>query len=58
MNRIMIELRFGNDAMKYPRDVPDALRELARRFEVGQTPQKVMDRNGNSVGRVHYGQED
>jgi hypothetical protein len=52
--RITITIELGNEAMQDMDDVARALKELARRIEAGQEPTKVMDVNGNGVGRVEY----
>ena len=50
--KIKIEMKTGNEAFQTMEDVALALRELARRLAYGQTPTKVMDANGQSVGTV------
>lgn len=46
-----LEIELGNAAMKSPDDVARALRRIADRLEAGAEGGKVMDSNGNSVGK-------
>ena len=55
-----IEIELGNDAMK---DIPDILRALAqqssrlRELADSGEERKILDVNGNSVGKVGFYQE-
>ena len=53
MDTITITINLGNDACQES-DIPDLLRELARRIDLHglERVTKVMDANGNSVGTV------
>ena len=58
MEQIRITINFGNAACQYPKNVPKLLRAIADKFENGQEPGRVMDLNGNSVGKIEYDPED
>lgn len=49
-----IVINLGNDAMGTPDDVAQALKEIARKLEVGYTDGTIRDYNGNAVGRFDF----
>jgi hypothetical protein len=60
VDKFTLEITLGNDAMQTPADVRNALMKIANRLERGQDPYspfegedsgKIMDGNGNSVGK-------
>lgn len=56
MNKtITITINTGNETMQSDNDVANALVELARRIKANglDNISKVMDANGNSVGKVN-----
>lgn len=46
-----LALELGNDAMREPEHVADALEQVAERLREGATSGRVRDENGNTVGR-------
>jgi hypothetical protein len=54
INKVTITVEMGNDAMQTETDLADALRKLAKRIETSGLARitKVMDENGNNVGKV------
>lgn len=58
MERFLIEIDIGNDAMQGAPDIVDALREVIGRIEMGHTLfGKVSDANGNKCGKFHIATE-
>ena len=55
IDKVRIEVHFGNEGMQTEMDLADALIELARRIKAQGLDKitKVMDKNGNSVGTVN-----
>lgn len=51
MEKFRLEIQLGNDAMQDAQDVARALEATARRMRQGDESGKIMDANGNSVGR-------
>ena len=54
---VKIEIKTGNDAFQdgnYYEELAKILRELADKIEHGNEPEKLMDSNGNAVGKVKY----
>jgi hypothetical protein len=60
VDKFTLEITLGNDAMQTPADVRNALRKVADRLErdqdayspfEGEDSGKIMDGNGNSVGK-------
>ncbi|OPY90560.1 MAG: hypothetical protein A4E73_02404 [Syntrophaceae bacterium PtaU1.Bin231] len=50
-----LEIELGNDEMKGPRDLAQALRNVAYLVEESDPLCAVIrDRNGNTVGEFHY----
>lgn len=45
-----LTIRTGNDAMSHPDDIAEALRQVAKKLDVGDTGSRIMDDNGNVVG--------
>ena len=57
--KFRLNIEMGNDAMQTPRELAEALRELATRVESiaedeTQVSAKVLDDNGNEVGSWEY----
>lgn len=59
---LKIEIEVGNDAMKRPNELADALQQVSRRVRGANMKDgegaKIMDANGNSVGRWGYHLDD
>ncbi len=54
--KFSMHIDLGNDAMRTSRHVAAALHELATKIErhgIMNTPRKIMDVNGNTVGEWH-----
>lgn len=47
----IVKIRIGNDAMQRYADISDALANVSDKLKEGQFFGKIMDINGNSVGR-------
>lgn len=57
--KFKLSIEMGNDAMQTPRELAEALRELATRVESIEETEtnagaKVLDDNGNEVGTWEY----
>lgn len=57
-NKLVVEIELGNDAMKLPQHVADALAVVAKQvthvvMAKGMTT-KIKDENGNTVGSWGY----
>ena len=57
-NKLVLEIELGNDAMRLPAHVADALSKVAKQAQhvimsKGMTT-KIMDENGNTVGSWGY----
>lgn len=57
--KFKLNIEMGNDAMQTPRELAEALRELATRVESIEEDEtnagaKVLDDNGNEVGAWEY----
>lgn len=57
-NKFVIEIELGNDAMKLPQHIADALAAIAKQVPnvimMKGITTKVKDANGNSVGSWGY----
>jgi hypothetical protein len=51
MRTFRLTIEMENEAMRSRRDVAGALRGLAKRLEDGESEGRIMDENGNTVGR-------
>jgi hypothetical protein len=49
-----VKIELGNEAMQSYVDVANALKKVAIRVGVGDAYGKIMDRNGNSVGKWEF----
>lgn len=52
--KFTLEIEMGNDMMRRPSHVADALAKVAKRILDGSDGGKIMDMNGNSVGRFDF----
>lgn len=48
--KFTLTIELGNDAMKSPEDIADALRKAASHIQAGYGNGSVRDLNGNTVG--------
>lgn len=49
-----LTVEMGNDAMRTPVDLADAVAAVARRVAVGERVGDVRDLNGNTVGNYEF----
>ena len=56
MKKIIIEIKTTNDAFEgyMEQELSRILYNLTERIEEGRRPRKLMDINGNTVGKVEY----
>lgn len=56
MKKIIIEIKTTNDAFEgyMEQELSRILYNLTERIEEGRRPKKLMDINGNTVGKVEY----
>ena len=59
--KLVVEIELGNDAMKYPNQVATALIDVSRQVRRSNVKagegRKILDGNGNGVGRWEFKDE-
>lgn len=53
-----LEIEVGHDATTYYEDIADLLIKVASKMSDGRTDGRLIDRNGNIVGRFEFTMED
>lgn len=51
MRKLTLEITLGNEEMKDPEDIAEALRRVANQIHLCDTIGAITDANGNRVGR-------
>jgi hypothetical protein len=51
MEKFVMEIDFGNDAMQTRSHLIRALKNVVKQIEDGMEAKKILDQNGNAVGK-------